>query len=190
VRRGWRGSNPDRPPRRSRECTLHSIQWIANLPIARANLYDSSTTAFIRSKALVFTRSQAPRLYLLPDMLHTFFRAVAKVPTRMLLPSMKSVLASLWHSQNRVQQRGHTHCCSLSLSCYALRVESVRRTQDESFINHPNPTRPLHFPHTLPRKNLVAAEGLLDKVVGPRVEAAKDAQLVRVGRHLLHEAST
>ncbi len=28
------------------------------------------------------------------------------------------------------------------------------------------------------------AEGLLDEVVGPRVEAAQDAELVRVGRHL------
>ncbi len=28
------------------------------------------------------------------------------------------------------------------------------------------------------------AEGLLDEVVGPSVEAAQDAELVRVGRHL------
>jgi hypothetical protein len=38
----------------------------------------------------------------------------------------------------------------------------------------------------IPGKNLVPTEGLLDEVVRSRVEAAQDAQLVRVGRHLLH----
>ena len=33
----------------------------------------------------------------------------------------------------------------------------------------------------VPGKDLVAAEGLLDKVIGPCVEAAEDAELVRIG---------